>query len=204
MQNASTAILKRARGRGTGWVFAASDFLDLGSRAAIDQALSRLTKAGRIRRVRRGLYDLPTQHARFGTLAPRSDGVAAAIVRGGALTVMPDGAAAANALGLTDQVPARPRVLTNGPARRVSVGARAITYARVAPSRLTGAGTVWRTVIEALRWLGPVESDRPRVSLVLRARLTVADRRDLVVKLRHAPTWMHPVLRRLAADPADG
>jgi hypothetical protein len=35
------------------------DFLDLGSRDAIDQALSRMTAAGDIRRITRGLYDLP-------------------------------------------------------------------------------------------------------------------------------------------------
>jgi len=37
----------------------ADDFLDLGSRDAIDQALSRMTSAGDIRRITRGLYDLP-------------------------------------------------------------------------------------------------------------------------------------------------
>ncbi len=35
------------------------DFLDLGLRDAVDQALSRMTATGDIRRVTRGLYDLP-------------------------------------------------------------------------------------------------------------------------------------------------
>ena len=41
------------------WVSTPRDFLDIGSREAVDQALSRLVKAGRLRRVGRGLYDEP-------------------------------------------------------------------------------------------------------------------------------------------------
>ena len=51
-------IMKRIRARGRGkWVCTARDFLDLGSHAVVDQALSRLTKTGNLRRVGRGLYD---------------------------------------------------------------------------------------------------------------------------------------------------
>ena len=39
------------------WVCTPKDFIDLGSREAVDQALSHLTKAGRLRQVSHGLYD---------------------------------------------------------------------------------------------------------------------------------------------------
>ena len=42
-----------ARERGT-WVWTPKDFLDVGSRAAVDQALSRLARAGRLRRAGHG------------------------------------------------------------------------------------------------------------------------------------------------------
>jgi Transcriptional regulator, AbiEi antitoxin len=48
----------RVRGRGNG-VFTPKDFLDLGSRAAIDRALSRLVVSGQLRRIGRGFYDFP-------------------------------------------------------------------------------------------------------------------------------------------------
>jgi len=35
------------------------DFLDLGSRDAVDKALQRLVSGGRLRRIDRGLYDTP-------------------------------------------------------------------------------------------------------------------------------------------------
>ena len=53
-------IMRRVRGHGRGkWVCTPKDFLDLGSRAAVDRALGRLARSGRLRRVARGLYDLP-------------------------------------------------------------------------------------------------------------------------------------------------
>jgi predicted transcriptional regulator of viral defense system len=52
-------ILARIRARARGSVFIPKDFLDLGSRDAADQALSRLAKLGAIQRLGRGLYLYP-------------------------------------------------------------------------------------------------------------------------------------------------
>lgn len=52
-------VLARMRERGAGQVFTPAEFLDLGSRNAIDLTLSRHVRAGTIRRVARGLYGLP-------------------------------------------------------------------------------------------------------------------------------------------------
>ena len=59
MPRLADKIMKRIRARGRGkWVCTPKDFLDLGSRQAVDQALSRLVNAGRLRRAGRSLYDL--------------------------------------------------------------------------------------------------------------------------------------------------
>jgi len=52
-------MLHRIAGKKKGWVFAPTHFLDLGNRAAIDQALSRLVRSGDIRRLTRGLMIIP-------------------------------------------------------------------------------------------------------------------------------------------------
>ncbi|WP_245502738.1 DUF6088 family protein, partial [Mesorhizobium sp. M1A.F.Ca.IN.020.06.1.1] len=46
--------MKRVRAGGRGRVFTPSDFLDVANRAAVDQALSRLAKQGKLRRLARG------------------------------------------------------------------------------------------------------------------------------------------------------
>jgi predicted transcriptional regulator of viral defense system len=90
------------------------DFLGLGSRAAVDQALSRLCRDGQLRRVGRGLYALPRRHPLFGELSVGSDAIAHALADRDALRLQPAGAYAANQLGLTEQVPMRLLFLTDG------------------------------------------------------------------------------------------
>src|SRR5213080_3909473 len=63
------AMLARIKARGDGWVFSPTDFFELGSRDAVDKALSRMAATGTIRRVVRGLYDLPRQHPIVGMTA---------------------------------------------------------------------------------------------------------------------------------------
>jgi len=59
MQAIEDKVINRIYGNGRGWAFFKNDFVDLGRADAIDKALSRLTKSGRIRRVMRGIYDYP-------------------------------------------------------------------------------------------------------------------------------------------------
>ena len=54
------------RGSGAGSVSSPRQFLDLSNRSTGGVALHRLVKAGTIRRIRRGLYDLPGAHPIIG------------------------------------------------------------------------------------------------------------------------------------------
>lgn len=66
-------IVQHAMKLPEGGVLSPREFLHLGSRAAVDQAFSRLVKAGRLLRVTRGGYTLPVT-SRFGARA-RSSGM---------------------------------------------------------------------------------------------------------------------------------
>src|SRR5690349_6053062 len=125
-------IMKRIRGKGRGWVFTPRYFIDLGTRGAVDMALSRLTQHGSIRRVGRGLYDYPRLHAKLGALSPDADSLAQAVSTQSGDKVFISGAAAANTLGLSTQVPARATYATTGPSRIKTVGGRtlALKHAR--------------------------------------------------------------------------
>jgi Family of unknown function (DUF6088) len=116
----------RVRGRGK-WVFTPKDFLDLGSRAAIDRALSRLVLAGKLRRIGRGLYDFPRQSKILQGAVPASlDATVQAISRRDQIRVMPNGIVFANDLGLTNAVPAKPSYISSGRTKIVLVGNRKV------------------------------------------------------------------------------
>ena len=193
---ASDRILKRAQGSGRGSVFTPSDFVDIASRASVDQSLSRLVKAGKLRRLARGLYDFPKLHARLGALAPSPDVVAQALARETGSVIQIAGARAANALGLSTQVPAKTTYLTDGPPRRVVLGKRIIDLRHAAPKHLVAPGSAAGTVVQALRHLGP-----PRATDVIDVasqRLSIGDKRLLGKTLGQAPAWMRPALFSIA------
>ncbi|NLS92626.1 MAG: type IV toxin-antitoxin system AbiEi family antitoxin domain-containing protein [Planctomycetaceae bacterium] len=67
-------IIDHIRRRGRGKVYTSKDLLRFGSRAAIDQALPRLVKAGQLQRLGRGLYYYPKNNRRLGmTVGPDAD-----------------------------------------------------------------------------------------------------------------------------------
>lgn len=75
-------ILKSVRARGRGSVFTWKDFGAFANHAAIRQALSRLVKRGKIRRVARGIYDWPRTVASLNiTVAPDVNAVVEAVAR---------------------------------------------------------------------------------------------------------------------------
>ncbi len=198
-QNVDAKVLSRVYGLRRGSVFATTRFLDLGGRAAIDKALSRLAQRGIIRRLARGLYDYPKTHPRLGLLAPSADIIADALVHQEKAPLQPSGAYAANLIGLSEQVPMKVVFLTTGTPRRVRVGRQEIILKRTTPRQMATAGRVSGLVIQALRYLGQRQVDTKSLSS-LRSRLNVQDRLQLMRDARMAPAWIARHLRELAKE----
>jgi hypothetical protein len=178
-----------------------TDFLDLGSRQAVGLALHRLVKRGAIRRLARGVYDFPKQHPVLGPLSPSADTVAQALAGRDRTRLQPAGAYAANALGLSEQVPAKAVFLTDGPSRTVKIGPMTIQLRRTTPRNMAAAGRLSGLVIQALRELGKDHVTRERVEHLKRT-IPAEQRRELLKDLKLAPAWMHPIFHDLAEESA--
>lgn len=191
-------ILKRIKSKGRGAIFAPSDLLDLGSRASVDQTLSRLADQGVIRRLTRGLYDYPKISPRFGMIQPSVDDVARAIARKDRYVLLVSQAAAANQFGLSTQVPSKPVYMTDGPTRTRSVGRQTIQFRNASRKTLTGAGQTSGAVFQALRYVG---KDGVTDSVINKLARTLSDKdRDLLAKQsRDVPAWMQPVIQQITA-----
>ena len=154
----SDRIMRRARAQtahGSRTVFTPKDFLDFGDRAAVDQALSRLTKAGSLRRVARGMYDIPRVNPILkGEAAPDLGAVVDAVARRDKVTIVPNGMVAANRLGLTNAVSARNDYLTDGPSRTLCVGRSVIRLKHAGPKLMALKDRPAGDVVRAVHWLG--------------------------------------------------
>lgn len=196
METTANKILKAIRRKGRGHIFTPEELLSLGSREAVDQALSRLARRGEIRRLGRGIYDYPKISARLGPLTPPPEAVAAALARREGTHLQTSGARAANALGLSTQVPGRVIFLTEGTPRSRRIGNQVIELKRAAPRKLRGAGTLAGTVMQALRYLGPGRVNEGVVNHLSRI-LSPSDKRELRSIASTAPGWARPAVEQI-------
>jgi len=171
---------------------------DVGKPAAVRQALARLTKAGKLRRIRQGLYERPRAHPLIGNTPSSSMDVAKVMLEARSAPWQVSGAFAANLLGLSEQVPGQLVIKTTASVPPVNLGKTQIKFQRVAPSSLIGAGTTAGTVIQAVRYLGP-KGLEPAQAERLKKSLKPATKRELLKLAPQLPQWMQPVVQNLSA-----
>jgi len=195
----SQRIADRIRRKGPGWVFTPIDFLDIGSPQAVGMKLMRLAKGGTIRRLDRGLYDIPKKHPTLGLLHARPEAILAAISRRDGMEFQEHEAYAANRLRLTEQVPARLIYLTPGRSRVIKAGQTRIELRHRSPRKLSAPSEMSAMVCAAVRNSGKDNITTERINH-LRALLRPNDRRRLLRDLTKAPAWMHRHLRHIAGE----
>jgi len=202
MQTMRDQIVARVERLGPGKAFSAKDFLDIASRGTIDMALSGLTREGTIRRIRRGLYDMPKVNpALGGKLTPDIDEAARAIARRQRWKIVPEGAWAANLLGLSTQVPSKIIYLTDGLNNEVPIGRRTIQFKHARPKALAGLEGKFALVVQALRHLGKDGVGQREIE-TLRAGLSPAEKRKLVKDTRFGVDWIYEVANRIVETKA--
>lgn len=191
MSHLAESILSTARSIPEGGLLSPKEFLHLASRAAIDKTLSRLAQEGALMRVSRGAYVIPHQ-GRFGTRPPSTESVLRAIeVRCGE-SVVANGAAEANALGLTTQTPTREVFFTSGRSRTMQLGNRTIELKHGSRWQLVLGRRPAGMVIRALSWLGPQAA--PAALKQLRSTLPESEWEALRSSCALLPSWMAKVV----------
>jgi Family of unknown function (DUF6088) len=103
-------------------------------------------------------------------------------------TIVPHGAAAANALGLTTQVPMKAIYLTSGPNRRLKVGAQMVEFRHAPIWQLIFPGRSAGTAVRALAWLGPEKAGAALRKL--RSKLKPSELKEIASARARLPTWM--------------
>jgi len=181
------------------WVCTPIDFLDIGSRAAVDQALSRMVRAGMIRRLSRGLYDMPKFNPMLSTYSPPSHTqIIAAISRRDGIKVVNDNIFYANILGLTNAVPAKLIYLTDGPSKIINAGGWSLRMKHVPPKFMRNATSKSGAVFQALTWIG---RDVAKSSSDLPVRIKSKVQSDMLINIKNSsnsfPVWMKPVIERV-------
>jgi hypothetical protein len=189
------AIFAAAQALPEGGLLSPKEFLHLASRAAIDQAFTRLAREAKLLRVGRGVYALPVQ-GRFGVRPPSTQTVVAAIEATSGENVVPSGAAEANALGLTTQMPVREVFLTSGPSRKLRLGQQDVELKHGTPWQLLMGKRPAGMAIRALAWLGAEQA--PAALKILHSKLPSVEWEAMRAARAAMPSWMARAVSEVA------
>jgi Family of unknown function (DUF6088) len=186
MQTVAENILRHAKTLPEGALISAKEFLHLGSRAAVDQALKRLKQRNELLPLYRGVYVRPVK-TRFGTRAPAAEKVVEGIAAARAETVVAHGAAAANSLGLTTQVPTKLVYLTSGKSRKLKLGAQVVEM-KHAPQWMLLPSHRAGEAVRALAWIG--EHGAAEALTTLKHKLPQSTVEELIAVRPALPGWL--------------
>ena len=196
MKSLPERVMERAEAMPEATPICPAALLHLGSRPAVNQALSRLARSGRLMRICHGVYMRPV-HTRFGRCAPSVENALEALSELWGETIVSNGGGAANWLGLTTQNPVRSVYLTSGRDRRLYFGKHPVDLHHAPRWQLAAPHWPAGVVIRALAWLGPEEVETGLDAVL--PRLSREDLDRLSTARAVMPRWMaEPLGARLA------
>lgn len=199
MQSVANQILREIGKREASWCFSQKDFMGIASRNALEQAFFRLLKEGKIRRIGRGLYDVPRYSILLKTvLSPSVDQIASAIARKNGWRILPTEAYAANMLNLSTQVPMKIVYQSDGPTKSMEFGNGTICFKKTAPKDMA-ADEMSGLVINALKYLGR-DSVPPEVIAKLSRRFDRKQKKRLLKEAQFRTDWVFEVIQKICND----
>ena len=195
-QHIVNAVKNKIYGHGRGWVFTPQHFSELGSDTGVRTALSRLQKERVIRRVAQGIYDYPRIHKTLGMLSPSVDAIAKAFAEKNGAHIQASGAYAANVIGLSEQVPGRVILLTDGPTGKLKVGKLEISFKKTTVRNMFAAGSREALVIQAFKFMKEIHINQIMLETT-RKFLKGTTRSKFEKNLKLAPHWIRLILFEL-------
>ncbi len=196
MQSIENRIITSISKRGRGKVISPLDYAGYGDSKAVQKAFERLTVAGKLIRVARGVYCYPKidKVLGLGVLYPTVEEIAAAIARRDRAKIVPTGAYALNRLGLSTQLPMNVVYLTDGSPRKVKLdGNRGIQFKHTAKKNMAFQNNFAMLLTFALREIGEnniSESQLAHVRKLIRKVPFETIKKDFVL----IPAWIRKII----------
>jgi hypothetical protein len=193
-----TEIKRQRRGK----MFFAADFASFGSGDAVLKALQRLHKSGLLVRVATGVYSYPRvnkyEWLNEKYLLPSVDEIAHAIAKRDKIRIVPTGAYALNALGLSTQVVMNVVYITDGAPRRIKVGTRkGILFKHTSEvRRLAFKSDLLMLIDSALREIGE-DNVQPHQEKIIKEKLKFATQKNIDRDIELMPIWIRNIILKL-------
>ena len=195
MQSTDDKVIAKIKKAKRGSLFFTEDFLAFGTSKTIAKALERLVEKKEINRVARGIYARLQTDPILGVLNPSTEAIAQAIAKRDKARIIPTGSTALNALGLSTQVPMNVVYLTDGAARKITIGKRKIVFKKTAPKNLATIGKISGLVIQAAKEIGKDKLYDHEKEIIIK-QLKKEEPYRLEHDMKLAPEWIRIIMRQ--------
>jgi hypothetical protein len=135
----------------------------------------------------------------IGEVLPTAEEIAKAIAKRDRIKLVPTGAYALHALGLSTQIPLKLVFLTDGAPRTIEVGKRTIKLKKTTPRNLKARGKISSLVIQALREIGKDNATAEEQSKIIEL-LQKEDPANLKFDISLAPEWIRKIIKQAVYD----
>ena len=198
----SKQVQERIKCAADGTVFVSSDFADIADAETIRRNLNRLTQAGTLRRILKGVFEKP----KYSTLldeyvAVDPDAVAKALARSYHWTIAPCGNSALNLLGLSTQVAAVWSYISDGPYKTYEWNSTKLEFKHRTNKELTGLSYMTSLVIQALKTLGKYNVT-PEVIQTLSKKLSDDEKQACLKEATESTDWVYDTIRKICGGDA--
>lgn len=181
----------------SGTVFISSDFADIADTETIRRNLNRLTEAGILRRILKGVYEKPKYSELLKEyIAAQPDAVAKALARNYHWTIVPGGNTALNQLGLSTQVTAVWSYISDGPYKTYEWNSTKLEFKHRTNKEITGLSYMTGLVIQALKTLGKANVTSEIIE-TLSAKLSKEDKAVMLLEAAESTDWIYDTIRQI-------
>ena len=196
----SRQIQERIKAAAEGTVLVSSDFADIADTETIRRNLNRLTQAGTLRRILKGVYEKPEYSEMLKEyVAADPNAVAKALARSYHWTIAPCGNTALNLLGLSTQVTAVWSYISDGPYKIYEWNSTKLEFKHRTNKEITGLSYMTALVIQALKTLGKTNVTSKTIK-TLRSRLSEEDKAAMLKEAAESTDWVYDTIRQIAGE----
>ena len=193
----SKQIQEQIKAAAEGTIFISSDFADIADTETIRRNLNRLTQAGMLRRILKGVYEKPKYSKLLDEyVAADPEAVANALARSYHWTITPCGNTALNLLGLSTQVTAVWSYISDGPYKTYEWNSTKLEFKHRTNKEITGLSYMTSLVIQALKTLGR-SNVTPAVIQMLSEKLTDKDKQACLKEATESTDWVYDTIRQI-------
>ena len=193
----SKQIQERIGSAEDGTIFINSDFTDIADTETVRRNLNRLTQAGIVRRILKGVYEKPKYSKLLGEyVAADPDMVAKALARSYHWTIAPCGNTALNLLGLSTQVTAVWSYISDGPYKTYEWNSTKLEFKHRTNKEITGLSHITALVIQSLKTLGSANVTSEIIE-TLSAKLSETDKATMLKEAAESTDWVYNTIKQI-------